>query len=72
MKQLELSELDSLFRLSGLAGEEPLPSVGTGLLGTGLLTNFTGVDFPASNPVVEPGRFDELPPEGDGVGVELD
>lgn len=76
MKQLELSELDSLLlalrvdaRLdSGLLGEDP-SSVALG--GTGLLT---AGDLPASPRVVvvDPGRFDVLPPEGDGVGVELD
>lgn len=75
MKQLELSELDSLLlalrvdaRLdSGLLGEDP-SSVALG--GTGLLT---AGDLPASpRVVVDPGRFDVLPPEGDGVGVELD
>lgn len=71
MKQLELSVLESLFRLSGLPSEEP-PSMATlaTCLGTGLLIELTGADFPVSM-VVDPGRFEVLP-EGDGVGVELD
>lgn len=71
MKQLELSELDSLFRPTGLPPSVAAPTLDTGLLGTLLLTELTGVDFPAWSMVVDPGRFVVLP-EGDGVGVELD
>lgn len=75
MKQLELSELESLLRVAvrplGFSGEGPSPGVGAlaGGVGTGLLTELAGtgrVSF-----VVDPGRFDALP-DGDGVGVELD
>lgn len=71
VKQLELSELESLLRVDdvrplGFSGEEPSPGVEATLadgVGAGLLTELTGT--------VEPGRFDALP-DGDGVGVELD